>query len=168
MSARVLIISFREKLDKKVVGLLSKEGGEVRELLRDDLRQQPIPAADVVFLKKPPRFGSVLGGEHLVAPLLQVGLQDLGGDGLVLGEQHLHRASPARLTHGPRPAAKPIRSTGSPIAQLGQRRPQPFQLAFQFCDRRAGRAEIPVVAQRLQAEGRVPGAPGEEVPHGAL
>jgi len=50
MSARVLVISFREKLDKKILGLLSKEGADAREMTRDDLRQQPIPSADVVVL----------------------------------------------------------------------------------------------------------------------
>jgi two-component system, NtrC family, response regulator HydG len=49
MSARVLVVSLREKIDKKTHSLLSKEG-DVKELTREDLRQQPTPAADLILL----------------------------------------------------------------------------------------------------------------------
>ena len=50
MSARILIVSFRDKLDKKVHALLAKEALEVREVSRDELIRQPVPASDVVLL----------------------------------------------------------------------------------------------------------------------
>jgi len=48
--ARFLIISFREKLDKKVLGAIARDGVTAQELTRDELRSEPIPAADVILL----------------------------------------------------------------------------------------------------------------------
>src|SRR3989338_2374833 len=50
MTGRLLVISFQGRLDKKVAGLFWKEGYNVVEIARDELRQQPLPGADVILL----------------------------------------------------------------------------------------------------------------------
>jgi two-component system response regulator HydG len=50
MSNRVLVISFQEKLDRKLEGLLAKEGWNLSEISREGLRHQPLPPSDVVLL----------------------------------------------------------------------------------------------------------------------
>ncbi len=47
---RLLIISFREKLDRKIWGLLARDGVALQESSSEELRDQPVPAADVVLL----------------------------------------------------------------------------------------------------------------------
>ncbi|HEX5037688.1 MAG TPA: sigma-54 dependent transcriptional regulator [bacterium] len=66
MSARVLVVSLRDRLDKKVFGLIAKEG-EVKEVTREELRQQPIPAADVVLLNCGPESMEV--GQEMLSRL---------------------------------------------------------------------------------------------------
>ena len=50
MTARVLVISFRDKLDKKVLSVLGREDCAFQEVAREELRNQPVPSADVVLL----------------------------------------------------------------------------------------------------------------------
>ena len=50
MTARLLIVSFREKLDRKFLSGLAKEDVSLQEVVRDDMRNQPIPPADVILL----------------------------------------------------------------------------------------------------------------------
>ncbi len=50
MSARLLVISFQEKMDRKLVRLLSREDWSISELSVEDLRDQPFPAADLILL----------------------------------------------------------------------------------------------------------------------
>src|SRR3989338_1336580 len=50
MAARLLIVSFREKLDRKFLSGLAKEDVSLQEVVRDDMRNQPIPMADVILL----------------------------------------------------------------------------------------------------------------------
>ncbi len=50
MTGRVLVYSIGEKLDKKVVGILAKDDIKVHEVTKEEMRNQPIPAADAVLI----------------------------------------------------------------------------------------------------------------------
>ena len=50
MNARLLIISFGEKLDRKCVAPFSREGWNITEINQAEADQQPLPPTDVILV----------------------------------------------------------------------------------------------------------------------
>jgi DNA-binding NtrC family response regulator len=50
MNGRLVVISFQEKLDRKVANLIGREGWTIREVTAESLKTEPLPAGDVILL----------------------------------------------------------------------------------------------------------------------
>lgn len=50
MAHRLLVVSFKEVLDKNIAYIATKEGVQIQEVSAEDLRNQPLPATDLVLL----------------------------------------------------------------------------------------------------------------------
>ncbi len=50
MSARIVVVSCKEKLDRKIMGLLTRDGGGVQEVAKENLANEPLPPSDLIIL----------------------------------------------------------------------------------------------------------------------